>query len=232
MSVSASWLRERDITEACVLSTGKRIWLSWTSREFCQWDRGKNLSRRVRTWSRAAQPRNFRLRPGWVRSHRPQGGHDRRYRGRPGEGHGREHGCALCNDSVPERPGVGGNCLTGRDGTQRTGGDAVPLGPTERTGQDGRGNDSGGGGGLHRPVQGGGGVRAGHGTGTRPDARKASSDADRGSAHAGLHTCDNQGNTDWDARDTHAGPRRLPAGQRLVARGMSIRRMARDWGNS
>ena len=27
-------------------------------------------------------------------------------------------------------------------------------------------------------------------------------------------------------------PRRLPAGQRLVARGMSIRRMARDWGNS
>ena len=27
-------------------------------------------------------------------------------------------------------------------------------------------------------------------------------------------------------------PRRLPAGQRLVARGMSIRRMDRDWGNS
>ena len=64
-----------------------------------------------------------------VRSHRPQGGHDRRYRGRPGEGHGREHGCALCNDSVPERPGVGGNCLTGRDGAQRTGGDAVPPWP-------------------------------------------------------------------------------------------------------
>ena len=35
--------------------------------------------------------------------HRPKGGHDLRYRGRPGEGHGREHGGALCNDSVPER---------------------------------------------------------------------------------------------------------------------------------
>ena len=51
----------------------------------------------------AAQPRNVRLRPGSVRSHRPQGGHDRKYRGRPGEDHGREHDGALCNDGVPER---------------------------------------------------------------------------------------------------------------------------------
>ena len=40
---------------------------------------------------------------GRVRSHRPQGRHDRRHRGRPGEGHGREHDGALCNGSVPER---------------------------------------------------------------------------------------------------------------------------------
>ena len=141
------------------------------------------------TWSRAAQPRNFRLRPGWVRSHRPQDGHDRGYGGRPGEGHGREHDGALCDDSVPERWGVRRGRVNDENATRRTGGDAVPLGPTGRTGRDGRGNESGGGGRLHRPGQGGGGLRAGHGGGTRPGVSNASSDAhgDRGSAHPCLH---------------------------------------------
>ena len=161
-----------------------------------------------------AQPRNFRLRPGWVRSHRPQGGHDRRHRGRPGEGHGREHGGALCNDGVPDRPGVGGNCPTGGDGTQRPGGDAVSYGPTGRARTDGSGDESGAGGRVRRTGKRGGGVRVGDGTPARAAARHSSTGAhgDHRSAHTGLHArdntarnaCGNRGNTVRNARDTHS----------------------------
>ena len=46
-------------------------------------------------------------------------------------------------------------------------------------------------------------MRAEHGASTRPGARKADADAhgDRGSAHTGLHACDNRGNTVRDACD-------------------------------
>ena len=88
----------------------------------------------------------------------------------------------------------------------RTRWDAVPLGPTGRTGRDGKGNDSGGGGRLHRLGPSGAGLRPGHGAGTRPGARHSSTGAHTGDnrAHTGLYARDNQGQPDRDACDTHS----------------------------
>ena len=123
--------------------------------------------------------------------------------GDPGEGHGREHGGALCNGRLSERPGVGGDSPHVGDESGRTGRDAVPDGSTGGSGTDGSGDDSGAGGRFYEPSPSRGGVRAGDGTPTPAAARHSFTGAhgDRGSAHTGPDNDDTRAHTDQDAND-------------------------------
>ena len=111
-----------------------------------------NLSRRVRTGSKATQPEILRLRPGcFCRSSDPRAVMTAGIEGDPGRAMAGSMAAlsvtvACLNDQEWEAtaPIVG-------DESGRTSGDAVPLGRTGRTGADGGSDDSGAGGRIYDP---------------------------------------------------------------------------------